>query len=188
MAKRRQRRPQEEEENMSRTQSRKPKHIGGHRGNMPPVVPLLLAAALVTLGVCLGFSARRAEPPAGEAGAYAIPQGSMSDEEALAMVDEMAEASRITVSLAPEMALAEDGRLRVNLVVPEGNNGLSERVEVEQDGSVVYRSGVVDPGYVLEWGEGSSAHAGAATATVYAIRDGADFGNPVSVEVAVVGL
>jgi hypothetical protein len=98
----------------------------------------------------------------------------------------MAERSRITVSLAPEMALKEDGSLRVNLVVPEGNNGLSERVEVEQDGKVVYQSGVVRPGNRLEWGNGAQgAHAGPATATVYAISDDADFGNPVSVEVTI---
>ena len=102
------------------------------------------------------------------------------------MLDEMAERSRITVSLAPDMRLRKGGELRVNLVVPEDNNGISERIEVEQDGAVVYRSGVVEPGRTLEWGIGSEAHEGPATATVYAVGDdGSDFGNPVSVEVTV---
>lgn len=90
------------------------------------------------------------------------------------------------MSMAPEMVLRDNGELRVNLVVPEGNNGLSERLEIEQDGKVVYRSGVVIPGNRLEWGKDSTAHEGAATATVYAVRDEADFGNPVSVEVEIV--
>ena len=129
-----------------------------------------------------------AEPafPEGETGSYLIPKGDMSDEEAQRMLDEMTEKSRITVSLAPEMRLRDNGDMRVNLVVPEGNNGLSERLEVEQDGRVVYRSGVVPPGNRLEWGSNSQAHEGDATATVYAVQDEADFGNPVSVEVTIV--
>lgn len=154
------------------------------------LVPILVLCAIVAICVGIYFATRppEVEPfPEGDTGAYLIPQGDMSDEDAQKLVDEMAEKSRITVSLAPEMLLKSDGSIRVNLVVPEGNNGLSERLEVEQDGKVVYRSGVVEPGKRLEWGvDAKDAHAGDATATVYAIKDAADFGNPVSVEVKIV--
>jgi hypothetical protein len=153
-----------------------------------PIILGLLAVAALIVGIVLAMRPPEQEPfPQGDTGTYLIPKGDMSDEEAQKLVDEMAEKSRITVSLAPEMRLESDGRLRVNLVVPEENNGLSERLEIEQDGKIVYRSGVVNPGNRLEWGnDANDAHEGPATATVYAIQDDADFGNPVSVEVQIV--
>lgn len=153
-----------------------------------PIVFAVCAALCVACGIWFAVrGADRSPFPEGDTGSYFIPQGEMTDEEAQALVDEMAEKSRITVNLAPSMALRSDGSLRVNLVVPKDNNGLSERLEVEQDGRVVYRSGIVEEGSRLEWGtETDGAHAGAATATVYAMQDGADFGNPVSVEVEIV--
>lgn len=152
-----------------------------------PLLLLVLAIIGILIGVYLAFRPQEPKFPEGDTGSYLIPKGDMSDEDAQKLVDEMAEKSRITVSLAPEMRLASDGRLRVNLVVPEGNNGLSERLEIEQDGKVVYRSGIVAPGNRLEWGNNTEgAHPGPATATVYAIQSDADFGNPVSVEVNIV--
>lgn len=148
-----------------------------------PILIGLLVAALVGAGIWMFTHPAEQKFPEGETGSYIIPKGNMSDEDAQKMLDEMTEKSRITVSIAPDMKLKDNGDLRVNLVVPEGNNGLSERLEIEQDGRVVYRSGVVSPGHVLEWGSNSSAHTGTATATIYAIQSDADFGNPVSVEV-----
>lgn len=151
-----------------------------------PILIGLLVAALVGAGIWMFTHPAEQKFPEGETGSYIIPKGNMSDEDAQKMLDEMTEKSRITVSIAPDMKLKDNGDLRVNLVVPEGNNGLSERLEIEQDGRVVYRSGVVSPGHVLEWGSNSSAHTGTATATIYAIQSDADFGNPVSVEVNIV--
>lgn len=151
-----------------------------------PILIGLLVAALVGAGIWMFTHPAEQKFPEGETGSYIIPKGNMSDEDAQKMLDEMTEKSRITVSIAPDMKLKDNGDLRVNLVVPEGNNGLSERLEIEQDGRVVYRSGVVSPGHVLEWGSNSTAHAGTATATIYAIQSDADFGNPVSVEVNIV--
>lgn len=151
-----------------------------------PILIGLLVAALVGAGIWMFTHPAEQKFPEGETGSYIIPKGDMSDEDAQKMLDEMTEKSRITVSIAPDMKLKDNGDLRVNLVVPEGNNGLSERLEIEQDGRVVYRSGVVSPGHLLEWGSGSSAHTGTATATIYAIQSDADFGNPVSVEVNIV--
>ena len=145
----------------------------------------VLGGLLVTAaGTCLWF-ALSILPAQGDTGSYLIPKEQMSDEEAQEMLDDMAEKSRITVSLAPSMRLAEDGRLRVNFIVMEPNNGLSERLEVEQDGAVVYRSGVVEPGNMIEWCQSHGAHVGNATATVYAVSGESDTGNPVSVEVQI---
>ena len=121
----------------------------------------------------------------GDTGSYLIPQGTMSDEEARAMLDRQAELSRITVSIRPVQELVDD-QLHMNFVVPAGNNNFSERLEIEQDGRIVYRSGIVEPEHVIEWGDVAGAHAGAATATIYAVdADGFDFGNPVSVEIEI---
>jgi len=148
----------------------------------PVLAACLLAAGA---GVILWF-ALSGMAAQGDTGSYIIPQEQMSDEEAQEMLDDMAEKSRITVSLAPNMRLAEDGQLRVNFIVLEPNNGLSERLEVEQDGAVVYRSGVVEPGNMIEWCQSQGAHVGSAIATVYAVNGEGDTGNPVSVEVQIV--
>jgi hypothetical protein len=64
---------------------------------------------------------------------------------------------------------------------------LSERFELYQGEKLIARTGVIEPGYGIEWAEiMDSPEVGPAVATVYAVRDGADSGNPVSVEVEVV--
>ena len=156
------------------------------RGLLFPILIGLLAAALAATIAWIAAHSSKPRIPEGDTGTYIIPKGDMTDEEAQAMLNEMADKSRITISIAPEMRLRDNGDLRVNLVVPEGNNGLSERLEIEQDGQIVYRSGIISPGHLLEWGSSSSAHAGAATATIYAVQNSSDFGNPISVEVNIV--
>ena len=144
--------------------------------------------ALIVMAGAAGLVAWRFVQPQspGDTGSYLIPQGSMSDDEARAMLDRQADMSRITVSLRPKPELVGD-QLHVNFVVPEENNGFSERLEIEQDGAEVYRSGIVQPGHVVEWGDAPAARAGSATATVYAVNaSGVDSGNPVSVEVEIV--
>ena len=124
--------------------------------------------------------------PRGETGSYLIPQGAMTDEEAFALVEEQAESSRITVSIKPAPELV-DGQLHVNFFVPEDNNSFSERLEIEQDGRVVYRSGIVEPSHVIEWATAPDAYAGSAIATIYAVDEtGIDFGNPISIEIEIV--
>ena len=147
--------------------------------------PVALVSLLVAVTGAFLLIALLSLPAQGDTGSYIIPKEQMSDEEAQEMLDEMAEKSRITVSLAPNMRLTEDGQLRVNFIVMEPNNGLSERLEVEQDGAVVYRSGVVSPGNMIEWCQSQGAHAGSAIATVYAVSGEDDTGNPVSVEVQI---
>ena len=155
-----------------------------HRG-----VRAAAVAALALMALLGGFALHAAltAQPQGDTGTAIIPQGSMTDEEARAMLDAQAEASRITVSIRPRPELEADGMLHVNFAVVEPNNGLSERLEIEQDGRIVYRSGVVAPGSVVARGRSEGAHAGPAIATVRAVgEDGADRGNPVSIELEIV--
>lgn len=144
---------------------------------------IMMAVIMAVVGV--GFLMAPAHRV--DSGSVLIPQGGMTDEEAQAFLDEQAENGRITISLAPAPFLDADGNLRVNFIVPEPNQGLSERLEIEQGGNVVYESGAVDPGFMIEWASAPQIVAGPAVATVYAVSDsGADVGNPVSVEIEVV--
>ena len=144
----------------------------------------LVIALVVLLLLSLGWCTQRSE---GDTGSKIYPIGSMSSAEAQEMLDEQTESSRITVSLSPAMRLLSDGSLRVNFIVDEPNNGLSERLEIEQDGEIVYASGAVEPGYAIEWCQAPAAHTGSAIATVYALDGkGHDHGNPISVEVSIV--
>lgn len=154
-----------------------------------PILLALLAVMLAAAAIVIALNPELINKPDENpnTGAFLIPQGDMSDEEAQALVDEMAEKSRITVSLAPNMVISDDGRLRVNFVVPEGNNGLSERLEVTQGDTVIAKTSPLAPGYMVEWIETDRRpEIGEAVATVYAVTDGNDTGNPVSVEVEIV--
>ena len=153
------------------------------RGILPIVVILLILAAVA--GGAAWYLSNQDKPEA-DTGTHLIPQGNMTQEEAQQLVNDMAEKSRITISVSPNMRLKDDGQLRVNFIVPEDNNGFSERLEVEQNGRIVYASGIVAPGYRVEWGQSEGAEPGPATATIYAVSGEADSGNPVSAEIQIV--
>lgn len=141
---------------------------------------MVLLMAVIGLGFLMA-------PVRGDSGSVLIPQGGMTDEEAQALLDEQAANGRITISIAPTPRLDADGNLRVNFIVPEPNQGYAERLEIMQGGNIVYESGAVDPGYMIEWASVPQAVAGPAVATVYAVSSsGDDVGNPVSVEIEVV--
>lgn len=122
-----------------------------------------------------------------DTGSKIVSAEGMSDEEIQKMLDEQAEASRITVSVSPNPVYS-NGKLRINFIVPE-TNPYSERIEVTQDDNIIYSSGIVPVGNKIEWATIASGevHEGSATATVYAVdEDGKDYGNPVSVDVNIV--
>ena len=148
---------------------------------------LVVALVIILLLLCLLLLSWCMRMPAGDTGSRIIPQGDMTTEEAQQMLDETVEKNRITVSLSPNPTLDEStGSLRINFIVVPDNNGYAERVEIEQDGSVVYASGIVQPGYKIEWADAPTAHEGAAVATVFAVdANGNDCGNPVSAEIVV---
>ena len=102
----------------------------------------------------------------------------MSDDEIQAELDRQVEASRMTISVAAKPQL-RDGCVRVN-VVNARNSRFGQLFTPEQDGKVLYESGVVDPGKTVEWVDAADAHAGEATITVSAAdaKTGKPTGNP----------
>ena len=108
-----------------------------------------------------------------------------TDEEIQKELDEAVEKSRISISIAPIMNMDGKGNIRANFIVEEPNNGLAERFEIKQEGQVVYTSEIYQPGQDVEWVHAPDVKEGKATAVVYAVSDGSDFGSPVSLEVAI---
>lgn len=100
--------------------------------------------------------------------------------------DEGAEARRLRESVSTEMALRPDGQLRLGVTVPTDNLGLSERIEVEQGGELVYSSRILSPGESLDWVPADGANPGGARVNVYGILGDRDYGKPVTVEVEIV--
>ena len=94
--------------------------------------------------------------------------------------------TRLSDSIGSRMPLDQDGRIDLGLVVPDDGTNISERVEVIQDGRVIYGSRIVRPGEALSWVPADEAHAGKATAVVYGIVGDDDYGEPVIVEVEIV--
>lgn len=157
-------------------------HMRRPRASMIAVIAILIAIASAC--VLYAFSSSGRGTP--DTGSAIIPMGDMTQAQAQALLDEQTEQSRIHISIAPKPVLAEDGSLQVNLIVPEENNGYSERLVIEQDGQLVYESGAIRPGYALEWARDTKAHAGSATAIIWAVdANGDDHGNPVAVEIEI---
>ena len=159
------------------------------------VLSVTIAAAIAFfVGVAYATSSRYAIGPVeSQASAsstipqeHVIPQGTMSDAQAQEYVDTRAEQSRIMINIAPEMVM-EDGRVRLAFVVAGENNGLSERLEITQNGKVTFASEILEPGNELLWADAQDLSLGSAIATIYAVDDGGkDFGSAVNVEVKIV--
>ena len=165
-----------------------PKHSRKRNDRLRRLTPFVAVALFLLTGVGLLSVWWVLAHPTADTGSRIVWMGSMDAEEARVAHDEQVKKSRITVSLSPVPAFdSQTGDLRVNFIVAPDNNGFAERLEVEQDGRLIYASGIVQPGYQIEWAHVPEAHFGPATATVYAVDDkGNDHGNPVSAEVSVV--
>ena len=124
--------------------------------------------------------------PKADAGATVTSFDGMSDDEIRAELDRQVEASRMTISVAAKPQL-KDGRVRVNVVNAQDSR-FGQLFTLEQDGKVLYKSGVVDPGKTVEWVDAKGARAGEATVTVSAAdaETGKATGNPQSVTVEIV--
>ena len=165
--------------------ARNPHVIRKQRPRISMIALIALLAVIASACVLYAFNAPQGN--ASDTGSAIIPMGTMTQAQAQAMLDEQTEQSRIHISIAPKPQIAEDGSLQVNLIVPEENNGYAESLAIEQDGQVVYESGTVQPGHVLEWAHETNAHRGAATAIIRAVdADGNIHGNPVAVEIEIV--
>lgn len=146
------------------------------------VLTILLAACLVGAGALVAwhFLAPRAD-----AGATVTSFEGMSDDEIRAELDRQVEESRMTISVAAKPQL-QNGRVRVNVVNAQDSR-FSQIFTLEQDGKVLYQSGIVSPGNTVEWVDAADAHAGEATITVSAAdaETGKATGNPQSVTVEI---
>lgn len=124
---------------------------------------VLLALCLVGIGA---LAAWHFLAPKADAGATVTSYDGMTDEEIQAELDRQVEASRMTISVAAKLQL-KDGRVRVNVVNAQDSR-FGQLFTLEQDGKVLYKSGVVDPGKTVEWVDAKDAHTGEATITVSA--------------------
>lgn len=144
---------------------------------------ILLALCLVGIGALVAWHFLA---PKADAGATVTSFDGMSDDEIRAELDRQVEASRMTISVAAKPQL-QNGRVRVNVVNAQDSH-FGQLFTLEQDGKVLYKSGVVDPGKTVEWVDAEGAHAGEATVTVSAAdtKTGKATGNPQSVTVEIV--
>lgn len=144
---------------------------------------ILLALCLVGIGALVAWHFLA---PKTDAGATVTSFDGMSDDEIRAELDRQVEASRMTISVAAKPQL-QNGRVRVNVVNAQDSR-FGQLFTLEQDGKVLYKSGVVDPGKTVEWVDAKGAHAGEATITVSAAdtKTGKATGNPQSVTVEIV--
>ena len=142
---------------------------GGGRKAARIALTILLALCLVGIGA---VAAWHFLAPKADAGAT------------VTSFDGQVEASRMTISVAAKPQL-QNGRVRVNVVNAQDSR-FGQLFTLEQDGKVLYKSGVVDPGKTVEWVDAEDAHAGEATVTVADTETGKATGNPQSVTVEIV--
>lgn len=150
------------------------------------LVPLLLflVAALIAAGAFFLFPHEPVSEP--DTGSRIYDGLGMSDDEIRAELQRQVDEGMMTVSVSPEPVLSDDGYLRINFIVPEDNNGISERCEIVQGDAVIYASGYVEPGYGIEWAYVPDAVPGSALVRVAATdKDGRGVGIPASVGIEI---
>lgn len=148
------------------------------------IILLLLALCLAGAG---GYMLWRSQQPDLDPGAtiQETTKGKTT-KEIQAELDKIAEKSRMTISVAPTVTL-KNGKARVN-VINVKDNRFDQKFTLKQDGTVVYRSGVIKRGHKVEWCKADGLKEGTATLTVQAVnrKTGKASGNPQSVDVKVV--
>ena len=166
-----------------------PRHARATRAVPTPLLAALaaLCAALVVAGawwLCL-----RDDSDPG-ATLVELDTTSMTREEIVAALDEIVEANMMTISVSPTPTLTSDGLVRVNVVNDASNtfDQVFSLIQENGDGGevVLYESGVIEPGEVVEWCEAPGAVAGTAYIQIQAVVDGEAHGNPTRVEVTLV--
>ena len=147
------------------------------------LLSLLLCASLAGIG-CLLY--QNFNKSSGDAGATVTSYEGKSKEEIQALLDKQTEDSRMTISVNSQPSL-KDGKLRVN-VINDADNRFYQSFKLEQDGKVLYESGVIKTGETVEWCDAPDAHTGDATITVQALNKDTTkaSGNPQSVQVSIV--
>lgn len=162
-----------------KAKSRKPRRV------LMALSALVLACCVACAGVIAWRSSAAGTDLSADPGATVKSYEGMSDEEIQADLDAQAEASRMTISVAPTVTLA-DGRCRVNVVNVEDNR-FDQTFTLSQGGKTLYESGLVKPGETVEWCDAADAATGEATITVQAhdAETGEASGNPQSVAVTI---
>lgn len=153
------------------------------RRRMIPIIILLILALLLA---CAGsFMLWKSTQRDVDPGATIQETSGKTTKEIQEELDEIANKSRMTISVAPTVWL-KDGRARVNVVNVEDNK-FNQTFTLSQDGKDVYTSGIVKCGQKVEWCDAEGLHEGTATLTVQAMDKKTDkaYGNPQSVEVKV---
>lgn len=151
------------------------------------LVVLLLALLLAGFGGYALWKSNQPQAPASDPGATIRRyDDSMSDDEIRDELNRQADESRMTISVSPQPKL-DGSRVRVN-VENVDDNKFAQTFTLSQDGKVIYSSGLVKPGEVVEWVDADSPHEGDATMTIQACDpdSGAPSGNPQSVAVKIV--
>ena len=152
------------------------------RRKIPIIVLLILALLLACAG---GFMLWKSMQQDVDPGATIQETSGKTTMEIQEELDEIANSSRMTISVAPAVQI-EDGRARVNVVNVDGNR-FNQTFTLSQDGKQVYASGIVECGKKVEWCDAEGLHEGTATITVQAVdkATGKAYGNPQSVEVEI---
>lgn len=146
-------------------------------------VPIIILLILTLLLACAGgFMLWKSTQRDVDPGATIQETSGKTTKEIQEELDEIANKSRMTISVAPAVQL-KDGRARVNVE----DNKFNQTFTLSQDGKDVYTSGIVKCGQKVEWCDAEGLHEGTATLTVQAMDKKTDkaFGNPQSVEVKV---
>lgn len=149
------------------------------RRKIPIIILLILALLLACAG---GFMLWKSTQRDVDPGATIQETSGKTTKEIQEELDEIANKSRMTISVAPTVQL-KDGRGRVNVE----DNKFNQTFTLSQDGKDVYTSGIVKCGQKVEWCDAEGLHEGTATLTVQAMDKKTDkaYGNPQSVEVKV---
>lgn len=147
------------------------------------ILAILIALLLLGAGA---YAYKTFFEPKEDTGATVKSYEGMTDEEIQAELDRLAEESRMTISVNAKPKL-EDGKVYAN-VVNDKESRYDQRFTLEQDGSVLYASGIVVAGKSVEWVEAEGAHPGDATITVAAVdkESGKTSGNAQAIQVQIV--
>lgn len=152
--------------------------------------PAMIVAIVLVVVLCLGGAGYLVYTnffaPQEDGGATVTTYEGKTRKEIQEELDRQARESRMTISVSAQPQL-KDGRVRVN-VINDKDNKFDQSFTLEQDGKVLYESGIVKRGKTVEWVDAPDAKVGEATVTITARnkKTGKKSGNPQAVTVQIV--
>lgn len=139
-------------------------------------VAIALFAIVIMWAICLTMI-----PRTQEASGSAVTSSASAQSE----LDAAAAASAMTVNFPEKIYVGTDAKAHVAFSVPAGNNGISERMTISQNGVVLYESAPVVPGGSLD-AVFEGLHDGAAGVSIRGISSDGVEGGSVNFTVRVV--